>query len=417
MDWIYRFTANDDYPNPLEEIAGLAAIDDEGYPTFLLLNRHKTPPMSGAAGGEVVGLCTSSGGRVILHGTAVVVAKPQVHPTTPPSVVGLYGTLADRMFCEIDDIQLVEEVGPLEESIVSGNDQTTFLSGQATAKRTGKARPTAERVRRRKLESKGFFGFDGFMVSIPVPQGVNEVVLGLDPTAGTWESEMREGIKKAMPSFAIRISNGSLQLPDSPVRWHRKNSEFWDRAKELRAAAVCIDGPCGTNGPFLREDYSAWSPDGSPGTRDAEVELFRRGVGLYWTTQRTVTRFKGADRWIARSLRLFNDEPGISKIETHPHGAFTFLWRAFGQDGTPPKKTTEAGGEARIAILRKFLPGLTNDMVDDHDAVDAAVSALVMALHRLGKTTSFGNEARGGLIWMPDIEDCVRIADGGGNGL
>ena len=68
--------------------------------------------------------------------------------------------------------------------------------------------------------------------------------MGLDPTAATWDSRMEEGTKKAMPSFAIEIADGKFYLPNDPLQAHRKNAEFWDRARELKAAAVCIDGPC-----------------------------------------------------------------------------------------------------------------------------------------------------------------------------
>jgi hypothetical protein len=116
-----------------------------------------------------------------------------------------------------------------------------------------------------------------------------------------------------------------------------------------------------------------------------------------------VLRFEGASRWIARSLVLFSEQPERQKIETHPHGAFTFLWRMFGNSGTPPKKSKTAGRQARLAILRSFMPGLAEGMVPNHDALDAACAALVAGLHQFGLTKPFGTVNDGGVIWMPDI--------------
>ena len=82
------------------------------------------------------------------------------------------------------------------------------------------------------------------------------------------------------------------------------------------------------------------------------------------------------------------EQPNVEKIETHPHGAFLLLWRSLGQEGKPPEKNKSAGQDARFAILKKFVPTLTREMVPDHDAMDAAVASLVAALHRLGLTRS-----------------------------
>jgi predicted nuclease with RNAse H fold len=141
------------------------------------------------------------------------------------------------------------------------------------------------------------------------------------------------------------------------------------------------------------------APDG---IRGGELALSRTGVNLFWTTQNTVTKFEGASRWIARSLVLFSEQRERTNIETHPHGAFTFLWQLFGMAGTLPKKLKATGRNARLAILRAFIPDLSDEMVPDHDAVDAACAALVAGLHRLGLTVAFGNANNGGQIWMPD---------------
>lgn len=193
-------------------------------------------------------------------------------------------------------------------------------------------------------------------------------------------------------------------LEDDPLTLHTKNAEFWQLTGDCRAVLACIDGPCDTNGPGLLADLSDWDRSCRGGTRGGELALSRAGVNLFWTTQNTVLKFEGASRWIARSLVLFSEAPAMSKIETHPHGAFTLLWRLFGWKGKLPKKSSPSGRLARIALLQTCIPGLTDAMVPNHDAVDAACAALVAGLHRLGLTTPFGTKRDGGQLWMPDIK-------------
>jgi hypothetical protein len=100
LDWLYRYTTNDAYPDPVEEIDFLCTLDDVDEPTFLLLADRASPPLSGGACGEVVGLCTSRGNRLILHGTAVV-AGNSIRGSTPPSVQPIYGNLKGRVFCPL----------------------------------------------------------------------------------------------------------------------------------------------------------------------------------------------------------------------------------------------------------------------------------------------------------------------------
>jgi hypothetical protein len=231
------------------------------------------------------------------------------------------------------------------------------------------------------------------------------IVVGLDPTAGTWESRMTRG-PKGMPSVALHVSaDGIISAVHNPVRIHESNADFWNCVTEYGSTMVCIDGPCATNGPKLLDDLSAWDTASENGMRASERELAKRGVGLFWTTKNTVLKFLGASRWIARSLVLFREQPQITAIETHPHGVFTFLWRAFGKKGSPPKKTRAEGRAARLAILQAFVPNLQSESLPDHDAVDAACAALIAAFHVMGLTTSFGTSGTGGSIWMPDFTE------------
>lgn len=218
---------------------------------------------------------------------------------------------------------------------------------------------------------------------------------------------MAEGPKK-MPSFALRWEDG-FRPDDQPLAWHSTNEDFYSELERRGIIEICIDGPCATNGPRLMADLSGWDLNSESETRGGELALSRQGVNLFWTTQNTVTKFEGASRWIARSLVLFSNCKKHQPIETHPHGVFTFLWRLFGGTGTPPKKMKHAGRQSRLSLLRSFIPDLFDEMVPNHDALDAACAALVAGLHQLGLTTPFGLPTDGGQIWMPDVAKLAAL--------
>jgi hypothetical protein len=202
-----------------------------------------------------------------------------------------------------------------------------------------------------------------------------------------------------------------LKITLGTVEKHERNDEFCKRVASERASVVCIDGPCSTNGLRCRADWSFWNDAEQGDIRDGERSLAQEGIGLFWTTFTTVMGFDEASRWIARSLRIFHDLPRLAPkceaIETHPNAAFTVMWRAFGQTGTLPKKTTAAGRDVRLAVLRSFIAGLSADTLRDHEEVDAACAALVAALHALKITRPYGTCA--GVIWVPDTAMSISV--------
>jgi hypothetical protein len=400
MDWLYRFTKNNQYPNPLEEIDALCMLDSDGEASFLLLADRQSPPLSGSSCGEIVGLCTSQGGQLFLHGSAVV-AGECLRGDTPPSVRPIYGGLAGRVFCPLKDVDRLPS-DSLPESILSQSEQEAFLKGQSFVKRLGSG---ARSVQRPAADSLG--GKTPVLTTLTFPILVFPhklpafTVVGLDPTAGTWESKMTIGPKE-MPSFALRWDGDCFRPDGDPLAWHLKNEGFRSEAIRRESVLTCLDGPCGTNGPKLLANLSGWDANSPTGTRGGELALSRQGVSLFWTTQSTVMKFEGASRWIARSLVLFSEDLDQPKIETHPHGVFTFLWRLFGGTGALPKKSRPTGRQARLSILRALITGLSDSMVPNHDALDAACAALMAGLHHLDLSVRFGTPADGGELWMPD---------------
>jgi hypothetical protein len=259
MEWIYRFTTNDQYPDPLEEIDALCAVDANEEPVFLLLADRTSPPMYASFCGEIVGLCTSDNVWLILHGTAVV-AGPCVRGNTPSSVRPIYGELTGRVFCPLKDLERLP-TGMLPEETLSHTDQNQFLKGQSFAKRLTPAHHGARR--RATLVPPGAKSSEAVTLSTPLTFPIlvfRQVsspftVVGLDATAGTWESKMVEGRKK-MPSFCLRWDGKGFTPDDSPLNWHLRNEGFEDEVNGRQARVVCIDGPCDSNGPRLLPDFS-----------------------------------------------------------------------------------------------------------------------------------------------------------------
>jgi hypothetical protein len=203
MEWLYRFTSNRTYPDPVEEIDALCTLDDAGEQAFLLLADRSAPPMCGAVCGDVVGLCTSQNGQLILHGTGVV-AGACIRGSTPPTVQTLYGRLTNRVFSPLKDLVRQPSMA-LDESALSKQDQEAILKGQSFVKRLSRTKPAA-RKRVGQGQGKAKDGsLSAFVFSrITLPKSSSPfLVVGLDPTAGTWASKMCEGPKK-MPSFSLR---------------------------------------------------------------------------------------------------------------------------------------------------------------------------------------------------------------------
>ena len=412
-DWIYLFTTNDRFPDPTEEIAYLAGLWETGKsePMLLLADRKRDdPPMKTAVDGEQVLLCTRGNDRKLrCHGTAKIAGPGRKLPTTPQALIGLYGALAGRIFKPIRDVAL-EEVRLVHELTPAA--QETMARGQSYVRRLGNRRSRSRRAGETRGAPRNYTPPRIRLAARPfvaIPSGTS--LGGLDPTAGTWASAMLLG-PKAMPSCVLAVGpDGRLMGGAAPVQFHTDNDGYHARMTACGVGLECIDGPCATNGLPVLPDWSGWGELGQGGKRDAESDLFAEGVGLFWTTANTLTAFDGASRWIARSLRLFQDARGGGRvaIETHPHGAFTFLWRCTGRPERLYKKTTAAGRAQRVAILQAFIADFDPKHYPDDDAIDAACAALVAALHVAGMTRPFGTQAQGGVIHMPDKDKLAPI--------
>ena len=130
MDWLYLFTKNNRYPDPLEEISFLKAKEEDDGKPYLLLNGHKSPPMSSATQGERVCLATRLDGIWQIHGIAQIAESAQELASTPADVEPLYGSHSARVWIKLEDIQLFEAQLPEElgitKQLVSAGQASVF---------------------------------------------------------------------------------------------------------------------------------------------------------------------------------------------------------------------------------------------------------------------------------------------------
>jgi predicted nuclease with RNAse H fold len=135
--------------------------------------------------------------------------------------------------------------------------------------------------------------------------------------------------------------------------------------------------------------------------RCAEVALARtRNYWVPWVTPED----PAPGSWIAVGIELHRRlaATGLRAIEVYPHAAF----RELACGGALPKKTSGAGIAARTGLLRSA--GFDDAFLDmwSHDALDAAIGALVARDNARGQAVRVGCDdagcsTDGSAIWLP----------------
>jgi len=172
-------------------------------------------------------------------------------------------------------------------------------------------------------------------------------------------------------------------------------------AQILRLAArwqpqfVAIDAPIGLpRGLCCLEKSCACLPAAADGKRVCEREVSRRGIGIFFTTKRSIIK-RMAYRAIELRRRLENE--GVRVLEVFPYASKVLLF------GRPlPKKTTADG----LAYLRHRLEGLMDDLSTrgplTHDELDAVVAAYTAYLKDRGRAEEVGDPVEGA-ICLPRV--------------
>lgn len=158
------------------------------------------------------------------------------------------------------------------------------------------------------------------------------------------------------------------------------------------ATSVAIDGPAGPSSAPFAADPSVSTKFRN--ARGCEVVLGRE-YGI-WVSFATGTEPLTGWMQVAASIHDLARRRGHVPLEVYPHAVFRLL-----VNGRPPKKTTAAGIEARVRMLRD--QGLTEATLPlwSHDALDAAGAAVVARDHRRGIARRAYCPTDDTSVWLP----------------
>lgn len=167
-------------------------------------------------------------------------------------------------------------------------------------------------------------------------------------------------------------------------------------ALRLRPSVVAVDAPLGLPlGMDCLEPSCPCQPtSGLPG-RACERELAHQGIGLFFTTKRSLIKQMVYE---AIALRKHLQAHGIRVVEVYPYSVRRLL---LGRHA--PHKRSAQGQKAMRDALAPLIPGLERlPQALGHDGLDALLAALVGWLWSHGLTKALGREEEGVLVLPVD---------------
>lgn len=192
--------------------------------------------------------------------------------------------------------------------------------------------------------------------------------------------------RKASACAALDARGRVVRLEEAQT-----DEEILALAAEVKPSLVALDSPLGLPAGMccLEEDCgcaSRWPFKG----RLCERELARRGIGLYFTTKRSIIK-----PMVYRAVRLARslNDCGCQVLEVYPYASKVCL---FG--GPVPSKTTRQGLAYLRRRLGELVPGLEACPGLGHDMCDAVIAAYTALLHSRGCTEAVGIEAEGQIV-------------------
>jgi len=212
------------------------------------------------------------------------------------------------------------------------------------------------------------------------------------------------GIDPAFPgrgvAFALLGEEGSL------LRWGHRGGEVNLLALAEGAQVVAIDAPLGLPAGWGCLDLPCTcgrcrAP--ASARRAGERALAAMGLGVMWTTKRTLLR--PLVEW-AMAQRRALEAAGKTVIEVYPHASKVVLL------GRPPaRKTTLAGRRWLQEGLSRLVSGLPADRLLSHDELDAVVAAYTALLWWRGETRALGRPEEGLIVvpLSPQLEGKGRL--------
>lgn len=142
----------------------------------------------------------------------------------------------------------------------------------------------------------------------------------------------------------------------------------------------CLDWPCSCGR----------CESASDARRSAEQAVSAQGLGLFWTTRRSIIK-----RMIYRAIALKEEFEtlGLSVIEVYPYASKV---RLFGKPVA--RKTTREGRRWLRRKLEDRIPGLRDWRPLNHDELDAVVAAYTAYLYETGRTIQAGDPEEGMIV-------------------
>jgi predicted nuclease with RNAse H fold len=201
------------------------------------------------------------------------------------------------------------------------------------------------------------------------------------------------GVDPAFPGHGVAFA--LLDEDARLLRLGRKEGyvDLLSLAQELAAEVIAIDAPLGLPAGWGCLDFPCTCgrcQRGPSARRAAERALARLGIGVMWTTKRTILR--PLVEW-AMAQRQALERAGKKVIEVYPYASKVALL------GRPPaKKTTAAGRQWLQAGLSRWVHGLAPDRLLSHDELDAVVAAYTAILWRHGQACALGEEEDGVIV-------------------
>ena len=173
------------------------------------------------------------------------------------------------------------------------------------------------------------------------------------------------------------------------------DGEILRLARDSRPRFVAIDAPIGLpRGLCCLEESCPCLPTALDGKRASEREVSRRGIGLFFTTKRSI--IKGM---VCRAIELRRrlEGEGMRVLEVFPYASKVLLF------GRPlPKKTMPDGLAYLRGRLKALVPGLSTRGPLTHDELDALVAAYTAYLKDQGRIEQVGDPVEGA-ICIPTV--------------
>jgi predicted nuclease with RNAse H fold len=227
------------------------------------------------------------------------------------------------------------------------------------------------------------------------------------------------GIDVGCARFDVAVLDQERRIHALPAPFRHIEPLVQWVCEHARGSYVAVDAPQRTREGVLacetyRRSLTPPPPEGRYQTvRECDYELMRRGLPLY----QVPAEYALCPAWMRAGFHLYDALLGTGRwtlfdgarhapclLEVYPFAAFAVMLGAF-----PPRKSTPAGREARLASLRKRLaPEARLEEATEHHTLDALAAACTAWSLDHGQATWVGNPREGLMVLPGPLADRYR---------